>query len=40
MNVRIKYKNAKCYYFDDMMRVIDIDFNNILLEEKTYKKVF
>ena len=39
MNVCIKYKNGKCYYFDHMMRVIDIDFNNILLEEKTYKKV-
>ena len=37
MNVSIKYKNGKCYYFDQIMRVVDIDFNNILLEEKTYK---
>ena len=30
-------KNRPCYYFDDIMRVIDIDFSNILLNEKSYK---
>ena len=30
-------KNRTCYYFDDIMRVIDIDFNNILLDEKSYE---
>ena len=30
-------KNPLCYYFDDAMRVIDIDFSDILLNEKSYK---
>ena len=34
----IDIKNYTCYYFDDKMRVIDIDFNNILLDEKSYQK--
>ena len=29
-------KNRTCYYFDDIIRDIDIDFNNILLDEKSY----
>ena len=31
-------KNCTCYYFDDIMRVIDTDFNNILLDKKSYLK--
>ena len=27
--------NCTCYYFDDIMRFIDSDFNNILLDEKS-----
>ena len=34
----IDIKNRTCHYFDDTMRVIDIDFNNILLDEKSYQK--
>ena len=26
-------KNCTCYYFDDIMRVIDIDFSDILLNK-------
>ena len=33
----IDIKNCACYYFDDIMRVRDIDFSNILLDEKSYK---
>ena len=33
--INIKY--LTCYYFSDIMRVIDIDFSNILLNEKSYK---
>ena len=33
----IDIKNCTCYYFDDTMRVRDIDFSNILLDEKSYK---
>ena len=31
-------KNRTCYYFDDIMKVKDIDFKDILLDEKSYKK--
>ena len=31
-------KNCTCYYFDDITRVRDIDFIDILLYEKSYKK--
>ena len=30
-------ESLTCYHFDDIMRVTDIDFNNILLDEKSYK---
>ena len=30
-------KNRTCYYFDNIMRVIDINFSNILWNEKLYK---
>ena len=33
----IDIKNRKCYYFDDIMRVTDINFSNILLNEKSDK---
>ena len=32
----IDVKNRTCYYFDNIMRLEDINFN-ILLEEKSYK---
>ena len=38
----IVIKNLTCYYFNDIMRVIDIDFSNILLSKKsnkTYKNI-
>ena len=30
-------KNCTCYYFDDIIRNLDIDFDNILLDKKSYK---
>ena len=33
----IDFKNRTCYYFDDIIRDLDIDFDNILLDEKSYK---
>ena len=33
----IDIKNQRCYYFDDIMRVGDFDFDNILLDEKSYQ---
>ena len=36
---KINIKNRTCYHFDDIMTVIDIDFNNILLNKKPYKNL-
>ena len=33
----IHIKNCTCYYFGDIMRVVGIDFDNILLDKKSYK---
>ena len=35
----IDIKNRTCYHFDDIMRVSDIDFNDILFDKKLYKKI-
>ena len=32
-------KNRTYYYFDDIMRVIDIDFKDILLVKQSYEKI-
>ena len=37
--IKVNIKNCTCYCFDDIMRVIDIDFNNILLDKYSYKKI-
>ena len=34
----IDVRKSACHYFDHIMRVMEIDFNNILLDEKSYKK--
>ena len=36
---KINIKNRTCYYFDDIMKVEDIDVNNILLDEKSYENI-
>ena len=28
-------KNSTCYYFDDIMKIEDLDFHNILFDEKS-----
>ena len=33
----IDIKNRTCYYFDDIMTVKDICFDNISLDEESYK---
>ena len=33
----IDIKNRTCYYFDDIVRVRDVDFGNILFHKKSYK---
>ena len=32
-------KNRTCYYFHDIMRVLDIDFSDVLLSEKSYENI-
>ena len=28
-----------CYYFDDIIKIEDFDFDNLLLDEKSYENV-
>ena len=35
--VDIKYRT--CYYFDDIIKIEDFDFNNILINEKSYENI-
>ena len=35
----IDIKNCICYYSDDMIKIEDFDFNNTLLDEKSYKNI-
>ena len=36
---KIDIKNRTCYYFDDMMGVLGIDFYKLLLEEKSHENI-
>ena len=36
---KIDIKKCTCYYFDDIMKVEDNDFDNILLDEETYENI-
>ena len=31
-------RNCRCYYFDDIIKAIDINFNDTLLDETLYKE--
>ena len=37
---KVCIKNCKCYYFDDIIKSEDFDFDNILIDEKLYKFFF
>ena len=32
-------KNRTCYYLDDIIKIEDFDFDNILLDRKSYKNI-
>ena len=32
-------KNRRCYYFDDIIKFDDFDFKNILIAEKSHRKL-
>ena len=36
----IDIKDCMCYYFDDIMRVGDFGFDNILLDRRSYKNSY
>ena len=36
----IDIKNLQCYYFDDIIKDVDIYFSDILLDKKNYMKIF
>ena len=37
---KVGIKNRMSYYFADIIKVQDFDFDNILLDEKSYKGIF
>ena len=39
MNLKVNIKNCMCYYFDDIMKVGDINVDKILLDEKLYENI-
>ena len=36
---KIDIKNRTCYYFNDIIKIQDFDFNNILLDEKSCENI-
>ena len=36
---KVGIKNRTCYYFDDIIKLENFDFNNILIYEKSYKNI-
>ena len=32
-------KNSTCYYFDEIIRIEDFHFNNILIDEKSFENI-
>ena len=36
----IDIKNCTCYYFDDIVKIENLDLDNILMDEKSYKNVW
>ena len=36
----INIENRTCYYYDDIIRIEDFDFDNSLLDEKSYMYIF
>ena len=36
---KVSVKNRACYYFDDIIKIEDFDFDNILLDGKSYENI-
>ena len=37
--IKFCLRNRACYYFDDIIKCEDFDFDNILLDEKSYENI-
>ena len=35
----VSIKNRTCFYLDDIIKIEDLDFDNILLDKKSYENV-
>ena len=36
---KVRIKNRTCYYFSDIIRLEDFEFDNILIDEKLYENI-
>ena len=37
--IKVFIKNFMCYYFDDIIKLEDFDFSNILIDKKSHKNI-
>ena len=37
--IKINIRNYTCYYFDDIIKIQDFDFDSILFDEKSYENI-
>ena len=37
--LKVRIKNLKCCYFNDIIKLEDFDFNNILIDEKSHENI-
>ena len=36
---KVRIKNCRCYYFDNIIKLEDVDFDNILVDEKSHENI-
>ena len=36
---KVRIKNRTCYYFNDVIKLEDFDFDNVLIDKKSYENV-
>ena len=36
---KVRIKNRTCYYFNDVIKLEDFDFDNVLIDNKSYENV-
>ena len=36
---KVRIKNRNCYYFDDINKLEDFEFDNILMDEKSHENI-